>query len=399
MNGVAHLGTGDVIENSIITIIDGKIAVVADARTVRMDLSGYDQIALEGKHIYPGLILPNTIMGLVEVSAVRATVDYNELAGINPNVRSIIAYNAESELIPTTRSNGILLAQVTPQGGTISGTSSIVQFDAWNWEDAAYKTDDGIHLNWPNMFSRSGWWAEPGETKKNENYEERIKAMDLFFSEAKAYAAMENPAVANLKLEAMRGLFDGGKGLFIHANYGKEIIASIKFAKEHGVNKVVIVGGEDALMALDFLKENQVSVILSDLHRLPNRPEEDVDLPYKLASILHKEGVLVALGYEGVSNARNLPFFAGTAARAGLTKEEALMTVTSNTAKILGIDDRTGTLEQGKDANIIVSTGDVLDMRTNNIEIAFIQGNLLSLDDKHKALYQKYKDKYEGDKH
>jgi imidazolonepropionase-like amidohydrolase len=397
MNGIAHIGNGEVIGNSIITMEDGKIGMVADARKVRMDMSGYKVLDVSGKHIYPGLILPNTNLGLVEVSAVRATVDDDETGSIIPHVRSIVAYNAESKLIPTLRSIGILLAQVTPQGGTISGTSSVVQLDAWNWEDAAYKTDGGIHLNWPSMFTRAGWWSESREATKNENYNKEVADLEALFTSASSYNAFEEPKVVNLILKSMQGLFNGTTTLFIHADYGKEIIAGIQFSKQQNVEKVVIVGGEDAMMAIDFLKQHEVPVILSSLHRLPNRPEEDVDMPYKLPYLLHKEGILVSLGYEGLTNSRNLPFSAGTAAGFGLSKEQALMTVTSNTAKILGIDDRTGTLEQGKDANIIISTGDVLDMRTNNIEHAFIQGRKIDLSDKHKALYRKYQEKYEGE--
>jgi imidazolonepropionase-like amidohydrolase len=199
----------------------------------------------------------------------------------------------------------------------------------------------------------------------------------------------------NLKLEAMRGLYDGKKTMFVRADYGKEIIEAVQFAQLHGVKKVVVVGATDAWMVTDFLKENNVPVILNALHRLPSREEEDVDMPYKLPALLHKAGVLVGLAYgEGPMQLRNLPFVAGNAVGYGLTKEEALMLVTANNAKILGIDDKTGTLAVGKDANLVVSSGDLLDMRTNDVTHAFVGGRPISLDNKHKRLYGRFNAKY-----
>lgn len=159
--GTAHIGNGQVIENSIIRFENGKITFVGTSGEFIPD-DNTKIIDAAGKHIYPGLIAANTTIGLSEIEAVRATLDFNETGELNPNVRSIIAYNTDSKIIPTIRSNGVLLAQITPRGGRISGTSSIVELDAWNWEDAAYKTDIGIHLNWPSKFSQTGWWAEPG---------------------------------------------------------------------------------------------------------------------------------------------------------------------------------------------------------------------------------------------
>jgi imidazolonepropionase-like amidohydrolase len=195
----------------------------------------------------------------------------------------------------------------------------------------------------------------------------------------------------------MRGLFSGKQNLYIRADYGKDIIEAVTFAKSAGVQKIVIVGGEEAHRALTFLKENNIPVILSGLHRLPNREDEDVDLPYRMPGILQKAGILVSLSYaDEWWRTRNLPFLAGTAAGFGVTdREEALKMVTSNTAKILGIDGLVGTLEKGKQATLFVSAGDALDMRTNVIEQVFIQGRKVNLDDRHKRLYKTYKDKYE----
>lgn len=399
VNATAHIGNGNVIDESAVGFKDGKLTYVG--RVGAIDQSEYERVIdATGKHVYPGLIAPNSTLGLVEIGAVRATRDQAETGSMNPNVRSIIAYNTDSKVTPTIRMNGVLMAQITPRGGRISGTSSVVHFDAWNWEDAVFKEDDGIHINWPRMFHQMGWWAEPGPTKPNKKYEESIAKLRQFFEEAKAYASQDNYAQKDLKLEAMRGCFDGTKKVYIHADYIKELTDIVFFTKDMKIS-TVIVGGYDAWMIPDLLKENDIAVMLRRVHALPMRPEEDVNLPFKLPAMLHKAGVLFCLENSGdmeTMGTRNLAFYAGTAAAHGLPKEEALKAVTLNTAKILGIDDRVGSLEVGKDATLFISTGDALDMMTNNVEFAFIQGREIVLSSHQLELYEKYKAKYESER-
>lgn len=398
MGGTIHIGNGQVIPNGVILFENGIITNVVDATIVKLNLTNIDVVNVAGKHVYPGLISPASTVGLQEISAVRSTVDMQEVGILNPNVRALVAYNTDSEIIPTIRNNGVLITQATPQGGTVSGSSSVMLADGWNWEDAALKKDDGIWLNWPGYFARNFNFEDfTVSLKKNDKRTEAISALQATFADAKAYAALPAPSPVNLRLESMRGLFTGKQNLYIRADYGKDIIEAVTFAKQMGVPKVVIVGGEEANRVVTFLKDNNVSVILSALHRLPNREDEDVDLPYRMPGILHKAGILVSLSYaDEWWRTRNLPFLAGTAAGFGITdREEALKLVTSNTAKILGIDNVAGTLEKGKQATLFVSAGDALDMRTNVIEHVFIQGRTVNLDDRHKRLYKSYKDKYE----
>ncbi len=396
--GTAHIGNGEVIENSTIVFEDGKITTVTDAAMLKIDPTGKNIIDITGKHVYPGFVAASTAMGLMEITAVRATRDDYEIGSLNPSVRSIISFNTDSRVIPTVRSNGVLIAQIRPKGGRVPGTSSVVQLDAWNWEDAAYKMDDGVHLVWPRMYSFRGWWEEPGRVEKNEKYAEEVTEVKDLFNEAKAYCESGNHSEKNLKLSAMCGLFDGSQQLFIHVNMIKEIIEAVNFSKKYGV-KMVIVGGDDAWMATDILKNNNIPVIVKRTQTLPSRSDEDIDLPFKLPKLLQDAGVLYCITIGDDSDAfwdqRNLPFHAGQAVPNGLTKEQAIAAITSSPAKILNIADQTGTLEEGKDANIIVSTGDVLDMRSSNIEHAFIQGRAIDLDNKQKALYRKFMDKYD----
>ena len=396
--GTVHVGNGQVIPNGIVLFSNGILTNVVDGTLVRLNLIDVDVIDVSGKHVYPGFISPASTVGLQEIGAVRATVDMQEVGVLNPNVRALIAYNTDSEIIPTIRNNGVLVTQAMPQGGTISGSSSVMMADGWNWEDAVLKKDDGIWLNWPTYFARDFNFEDFTTTiKKDEKRGPAIEALRATFADAKAYAAITNPTSMNLKLESMKGLFSGKQNLYIRADYGKDIIDAVTFAKSMGVQKVVIVGGEESNRVVTFLKENNVPVILSALHRLPNREDEDVDLPYRLPGILQKAGIQVGLSYaDEWWRTRNLPFLAGTAAGFGVTdREEALKMVTSNTAKILGVDNLVGTLEKGKQATLFVSSGDALDMRTNVIEQVFIQGRKVNLDDRHKRLYKTYKDKYE----
>lgn len=389
----AHIGNGEVIENAVITFENGKITAVMDGSTINFDPTKIDIIDATGKHVYPGLIAPNTTLGLSEVEALKQTRDFNELGSMNPNVRALIAYNTDSKVTPTVRSNGVLIAQATPQGGRISGMSSIMQLDGWNWEDAAYLPNDGIFVNWPRMFTYSGWWAEPGGIKKSEKYESQVAELKDFFLEAKAYAERKSPNPVNLKMEAMRLLFSKNRTLFINANYVKEIMAAVQFADEMGV-RMVIVGGSDAHLAADLLKSKNVAVILTPLHSLPNNDDDDVALPYKRAKLLQDAGVLFCLSVGDFWQQRNLPFQAGTAVAYGLTKEQALQAITLNTAKILSIDGSVGSLTVGKDATLIVSEGDLLDMRTSNVTHAYISGRKIDLNNKQKELYNKFTDKY-----
>jgi imidazolonepropionase-like amidohydrolase len=399
--GTIHTGTGDVIENGTIVFISGKITAVGKSADIKVDKAGFEVIDVSGKQIYPGLIFPNTSIGLVEIgSGVDVASDRTETGDLNPNVRSIAAYNTDSHVIPVIRSNGILLAQIVPTGTLLPGTSSVVQLDAWNWEDAAYKIDNGIQMGWPRKSvaggRRGGGEYVMAASAGTGTYDKNVELLEKIFSDATAYAAVEKPKDFNLRLDALKGLFDGTKTLFISTTEPKGIIAAISFGKRYGVKKMVLVGADESAWAVkDFIKENNIPVLLSNPLSLPKFEYSDTRLPFKLAAMFKKEGILVGLTYSSQAYG-NLPFAAGETVAYGLTKEEALQTITLNSAKILGIDDKTGSLEIGKDANIVVSTGDILDMSTNNIEYAFITGRNINLDNKHKQLYRRFKAKYEN---
>jgi imidazolonepropionase-like amidohydrolase len=402
--GTVHVGNGTVLQNATIEVNNGKIVNIGAGINPS---GGAKVVDAKGKQVYPGLILTSTDLGLKEIGAgVRGSNDFAELGEYNTSVRSITAYNTDSKVINVLRGNGILLASVTPEGGTISGSSTVVQLDAWNWEDAAYKMDAGIHVNLPsfiNRFGRRGGGGFPGgfpgvggaaQADPTKQALDKVEEIKSFFRQAKAYLGEGTHANTNLKLEAVKGLFDKKQKLFVHGDQVKQMLVAIDFAKEFGFD-VVIVGGSESYQIADLLKANNIAVILRDEHALPATEDDDVDQPYKTPAALQKAGVLFALNdthEEG--RYRNLSYNAGTAATYGLTKEEALQAITLNAAKVLGVDDRTGSLEVGKDANIVIADGDLLDMRTSNVSHAFIQGREISLDNKQKELYERYKFKY-----
>jgi imidazolonepropionase-like amidohydrolase len=400
--GTIHIGNGQVVENGTIIVDNGKIVQVG--ANVAAPAGDAKVIDAKGKQVYPGLILAVTDLGLKEIgSGARGSNDFLEIGEMNPSVRSIVAYNTDSRIINTLKANGILLAGVTPQGGVISGSSTVVQLDAWNWEDAAYKMDNAIHVNLPTFISRTGrrggggggrFGAGVPPTDPTKEALAKIEEIKGFFREAKAYAQEPAHKETNLKFEAVKGLFSKQQKLFLHGDQVKQMLVAIDFVKEFGFD-VTIVGASESWLIADLLKQNNISVILQQTNSLPTTEDDDVDQPFKTPAVLQKAGVLFAINDEHEETRyRNLMFNAGVAAANGLTKEQALQAITLNSAKILGIDDRTGSLETGKDANIVISAGDILDMRTSIIDHAFIQGREVSLENKQTQLYKRYMTKY-----
>ncbi len=396
-NATIHIGNGQVLENQAIAMRDGDITAVGSLADMDAlaERGNYRVIDLGGQHVYPGFVLPLSNLGLNEVGSLGDTVDQAETGSLNPNVRSLIAYNTDSELIPVTRFNGVLTAQVTPQGGLLSGQSSIVQLDAWNWEDAVIREDDGIHLNWPsrkrNQFDFSTFSVRLVD---NKNYDKQVESLNELFTSARGYAAETAHEKRNLKLESIAGLLDGSKTLYISTTLARDVIDSVEFAGRHQIDRIVIVSDSELLKVSGFLAENEIPVIISGLHVTPNQDHEDIDLPFRVPAELAAAGVKVGLTYPGVMNARNLPFIAGTASAYGLDREQALKMITLTNAEILGIDDRLGSLEVGKVATLFVSAGDALDMRGNRLLHAFINGRQIQLDGMQQELYQRFHTRY-----
>ena len=395
LGATAHLGTGDVLEDCAVGFRDGKIDYVG--RSFQVNRQKYDDIVdATGQHLYPGFIVTNTTLGLQEIGAVRATQDQYEVGTFRPNVRSVIAFNTDSEIPPTVRTNGVLMGQITPRGGVVSGSSGVVHFDGWNWEDAAMVMVDGIHLNWPSTHHRHRSDGKV-DIQRRKTYDQQKHEVERFFGEAQAYAAAPRGSVTDVRHEGMRGLFDGSLCLYVHTNDARAITEAVHFKRDLGIERMAIVGGYDAYLVADLLRENDVAVMLQSVHSLPRFADDDVDLPFKLPKLLMDEGLTVALQVDKrmtEMNSRNLPFYAGTARAYGLTEEQAIQALTRNPARILGIDDQVGTLERGKVATMFLSEGDALDMRTNSLTHAWIEGRDIDLDNRQRQLYRKFQMKY-----
>lgn len=398
LNGIAHIGDGKIIENSLVVINKDKIETVGETRGLKLDYKSFDTVIdIQGKHVYPALINPNNVLGLHDAEAVRATVDFAEVGMLNPHVRTLIAFNTDNVIVPTVKTNGVLYTQATPRGGVISGSSSIMKLEGWNWEDAVLKADDGIHLNFPK-YSIVKWSDEDGLSKSNnKKYDEEMNRLTKFFEDAWAYSKEISVTEKNIRFEAMKKIISGESNLYIHADKAKDMLASIKFAKKFGIKKMVIVGGKESHKISLELKRNSIPVMLNRLHDLPDNTDDEVDQIYRLPYLLKKDSVLFCLQLEGdmeAMNSRNLPFIAGTAAAYGLTKEDALRSVTLDAARILGIDKQLGSIEEGKLASLVISEGDLLDMKTNQVILAYIEGKPIQLNNKQIELYNKYKTKF-----
>jgi len=395
LGATAHLGTGDVLEDCAVGFRNGEIDYVG--RSFQVNRQKYDDILdATGQHLYPGFIVTNTTLGLQEIGAVRATQDQYEVGTFRPNVRSVIAFNTDSEIPPTVRTNGVLMGQITPRGGVVSGSSGVVHFDGWNWEDAAIAMVDGIHLNWPSTHHRHRSDGKI-DIQRRKTYDQQKHEIDRFFGEAQAYAAAPRGSVTDVRHEGMRGLFDGSLCLYVHTNDARAITEAVHFKRDLGIGRMAIVGGYDTYLVADLLRENDVAVMLQSVHSLPRFADDDVDLPFKLPKLLMDEGLTVALQVDKrmtEMNSRNLPFYAGTARAYGLTEEQAIQALTRNPARILGIDDQVGTLERGKTATLFLSEGDALDMRTNSLTHAWIEGREIDLDNRQRQLYRKFQTKY-----
>lgn len=383
LNGTAHIGDGQVIESAAIGVVNDRIDFVKNALTQTFDPTKWDTIIqLKGQHVYPALVSANNTLGLTEIDAVRATRDFNDVGVWNPHVRAQIAFNVESRVVETVRTNGVLISQATPRGGYISGTSALMNLAGWNWEDATIVANDGIHLNWP--YSK-------------ESYQKEKQEIYRFFEMAKAYAERKDQQPNDLRMEAMKACFNGQKRVYIHAESLQQIVDVIEFAKKFELAFPVIVGGTEAYLIGPKLKDSKIPIMLGRIHSLPQHEDDLTYQPYRLPSLLKAQGILFCLQNEGdmqPMNTRNLPFQAGTTMAYGLTEEEALQTISLNVCKIVGIDQDYGTLSAGKKATFFVSKGPALEMKTNQVTLILIDGKFCTTSNFQQELYQKYQDKY-----
>ncbi|MEM7011166.1 MAG: amidohydrolase family protein [Verrucomicrobiota bacterium] len=402
-----HPVSSEPIEDGQMLIMNGEIIDIVGPN-VDLNLPvNTEVLQLPDKHVYPGMIAANSVLGLVEINAVRATVDMIEPGAINPNARAQISVNPDSELIPVTRANGVLSVLTIPRvsgNGLIGGQSALMRLDGWTWEDMTIQAPAGMHLFWPELRSFPRWSSTDDEEalkKMREAYDKAQTTLTDALEDARAYgkakANGDTPIDADLRWEAMLPVLAGKTRLFIHAQTSAQIRDALHFAAKEKVESPVIVGGRDAWRLTDELSEANAAVVLSPVNSLPRRWEA-YDTTYTSATKLHEAEIPFCIANSGTAftaaNERNLPYQAGRAAAFGLPPEIALKSITLYPAQILGVDDRLGSLEQQKEATFFVSDGDPIEV-TTNVERAWIQGREIDLSSKHTRLYEKYQQRYQ----
>lgn len=391
-DAVIHLGNGTVRRGHSLLFDDGIVVEVA--RTIpkppkTLVISG------KGRHVYPGLIDSFTDLGLVEITAVDVSVDSTERGDQNPNVRSWSAFNPDSELIPVARAGGVLLAHVVPGGRLIRGQSAVMQLDGWSGDDMKLAAPTGLCVSWESMVPSGD---APKELAKK--YDEKRKDLEDVLDTARRYRdAVESDSntATDVRLESWIPVIEGRRPVFVYAERFGAIVSAVRFFTSRDI-PIVICGGADALHCADVLLEHDIPVILMGTYRLPRNRHDPHSALYALPKQLHDRGIRFAIAGEGpgypggASNVRNLANHAGAAVAHGLSREDAVKSITGTAAEILGLDDRVGTLTVGHDATLIISDGDILESLTQ-VTDAFIQGRAVDLNNRHRQLFNKYKQK------
>ena len=389
--------TGNVIENGTLIIKGNQIVDVG--RNVDVP-PGTKEIDCSGLYVYPGMINAMSTLGLSEIGAVPVTNDANEVGTYNAHLKAIVAVNVHSVHIPITRVNGITTALVVPRGGIISGQSVLLNLAGWTPEEMSLKSPAAIHINFPQTSERTQRRSDTSsgstEDASKRVQKQRGELMEVF-ERAKVYAKAwqffkDNPQSTaperDLTLEALVPVVQGELPVIIHVNRDKDIKSAVEFAEKLSL-KYILAGVTDGWKIADYLAEKNAPVLFGSVIGMPDS-KEPYDTRYASAGIMHDAGVKVAIYNDGYADVRSLPYHAGTAAAFGLPKEEALKAVTIYPAQILGVDDKIGSLEIGKLANIVIADGDILEMRTK-IKHLFINGENISLESKHTKLYEKFR--------
>jgi imidazolonepropionase-like amidohydrolase len=401
-----HTVSGPTIENGTVVIQDGKILAVGQGVGIP---AGARMVSCSGKHVYPGMIAPHTILGLIEINSVRGTVDYQELGDVNPHIRAEVAVNPESELLPVARANGITSAVVSPRGGAIAGTMAVMHLDGWTYEDMTVKAPLGLYVQWPAMSTVRSFNEQRSAEEQKKAREQTIENLHTAFHEARAYGtarAAEGAAGIprhdrDVKWDALGRAVRGEIPVFFAASTLAQIRAVLRFADEHRLAKVVLVGGEDSWRVAADLKQRHIPVITGGVLESPRRRHEAYDQAFTVPLKLHEAGIRFCISDGGSANdatmTRNLPYHAGMAAAFGLPRDEALKSVTLYPAQILGLGDRLGSIEPGKIADLIVTDGDPLEI-TTQVEQVLIAGVPTSMENRQTRLFEKYDHRPRGAK-
>ena len=389
-----HVVDGPDIENGTVLFDAGKIVAVGGKVAIPKNAK---QIDATGKHVYPGLIESMSDIGLREINAVTETADHTELGDRNPNAKSWVAVNPDSELIPVARANGVLLAMTAPRGNWLRGQTSVIQLDGWSAADMTLKSPAGLYVNWRAMHP-----TDDDPKKQISKREEKLSEFDALLDEARRYRTgrqlRPEATPTDVRLESLFSVLDGNLPIIAEANEQGVIESAVTYAESQQLS-LIIYGGYDAVPCADLLRKYDVPVIIGSIYRLPRRRHDPYDAPYTLPERLRQAGVRYAISGAGAGSpggaaaARNLPYHAATAVAYGLRPSEAIRAITLSAAEILGVADQIGSITVDKDATLIITDSDILETESN-VTAAFIQGRTVDLSSRHQMLYEKYQQKY-----
>jgi imidazolonepropionase-like amidohydrolase len=405
-NCTVHTVSGETFPNGKILIADGKIHNVAGEKGRINVPKNTKNIDLKGLHVYPGMIALNSALGLTEISAVRATRDINETGEYTPDVQSWIAVSPDSELLPVARANGVTHFQPAPQGGVVAGQSGLVALDGWTMEQMVVKKPAALHIYWPDMDLDTTPKEDVKDQSKFKSLDDqakerqkKLRELDEFFADARAYAKAAEAKAGGADFEkvpdweAMLPYLRGEVPVMIHADAVRQIKAAVTWATTNQL-KMILAGGRDAFMVPDLLVTNKIPVLYEHIFTQPARDTEPYDVHFKAQEALRNAGVRVATGMGATTFdaglMKNLPYQAAQAVAFGLPRDEALRSLTLYPAEFVGVSDRLGSIEPGKDATFFAADGDIFDIRTQ-VQRMWIAGKEASLQDRHKRFYEKYK--------
>jgi imidazolonepropionase-like amidohydrolase len=396
--GTVHTVSGPVIENGTVLVDGARITAVGSALRVP---AGARVVDCRGKHVYPGFVHANTMLGLQEISTITGSDDTQETGNLNPNQRAEVMYNPDSDFLPVARLNGITSALVIPGGGAVRGTSAVMSLDGWTQEDITLRAPVALHVQWPAMSVSRTWWDTRSEDEQTKARDQAVQAITDAFEEARAWWRARDAEgrggvprhEGDVRWEAMRRALNGDIPVAFHCDALAQIQAVLRFCDTQGLKRVILVGGYDAWRVADELKRRDIAVVVAGVLSLPNRTHEPYDEATSVPARLSRAGVRFCIADEGggggAANARNLPHHAAMAVAFGLPTDEALKAVTLYPAQILGIADRTGSIEVGKLADLQVTDGDPLLVATH-CEQVMVKGRLVPMESRQTRLLQKY---------
>lgn len=406
--GEIHTLAGEVIANGTVVITDGLITAVGANVAVP---AGAEVMDVSGLRVYPGLFDAMTQLGLTEIGQVDVTNDFSELGDFNPHLVAATAVHPASEHIPVARANGVTHAITAPRAGGggfrgggssgFAGQGTLVNLDGWTVEEMQVVASVGLVLQWPTIRTREFdinrfEFVDRDYDEAKKEFEDRLTELRTWFESGKhqVRAAEAGAAARDLKLEALGRVISGDLPLIIVVNGERNIRAAVDFAETEGLD-FILAGANEAWKVADMLAEKDVRVILGPTQTMPGDDDESYDEAYANPGKLHAAGVTFAIATFGSSNVRLLPFEAGQAVPFGLPNEEALKAITIYPAQILGLADKVGTIEPGKMANLMVTDGDPLEIRTQVTEV-IIGGRPVGVENKHKDSYEKWRSRPTG---